>query len=147
MKKLIAMLLALVMVLSLVACGSSEPAKTEEPAAEAPAAEAPAAADAVVAGNPTDYLKGKTVRIVIGSTSVTGDTYLTADLVSRMISEKYGCNMKVDPIGAGRALEEVVSVKDEETIMMFHDMTYLGVLFGAYDAEDYALENMVIGGS
>lgn len=146
MKKLIAMLLALVMVLSLAACGSSsEPAKTEEP--KAPVAEAPAAADAVVAGNPTDYLKGKTVRIVIGSTSVTGDTYLTADLVSRMISEKYGCNMKVDPIGAGRALEEVVSVKDEETIMMFHDMTYLGVLFGAYDAEDYALENMVIGGS
>ena len=39
MKKLIALLLALVMVLSLVACGS----KTEEPAAEEPAAEEPAA--------------------------------------------------------------------------------------------------------
>ena len=35
MKKLIAMLLALVMVLSLAACGSSEPAATEAPAAEA----------------------------------------------------------------------------------------------------------------
>ena len=44
MKKLIAMLLALVMVLSLAACGASEaPAATEAPAAEAPAAEAPAA--------------------------------------------------------------------------------------------------------
>ena len=44
MKKLIAMLLALVMVFGLVACG----AKTEAPAAapEAPKAEAPAAADA-----------------------------------------------------------------------------------------------------
>lgn len=38
MKKLIAMLLALCMVLSLAACGSSEPAATEAPAAEAPAA-------------------------------------------------------------------------------------------------------------
>ena len=38
MKKLIALLLALVMVLALVACG----AKTEEPAAEEPAAETPA---------------------------------------------------------------------------------------------------------
>ena len=48
MKKLIALLLALAMVLSLAACGASEPAATEAlkadaPAAEAPAAEAPAA--------------------------------------------------------------------------------------------------------
>ena len=51
MKKLIAMLLALVMVLSLAACGASAPAteapKAEEPKAEAaapaPEAEAPAA--------------------------------------------------------------------------------------------------------
>ena len=45
MKKIIAMLLALVMVLALCACGETAPAapKTEEPAAEAPAAEAPAA--------------------------------------------------------------------------------------------------------
>ena len=38
MKKLIALLCALLMVVSLAACGS----KTEEPAAEEPAAEAPA---------------------------------------------------------------------------------------------------------
>jgi len=31
--------------------------------------------------------------------------------------------------------------------MMFHDMTYLGVLFGAYDAADYGLEKMVVGAS
>lgn len=47
MKKLMAMLLALVMVLSLVACGgSSAPAATQAPAAEAPKAEAPAATEA-----------------------------------------------------------------------------------------------------
>ncbi len=43
MKKLIAMLLALAMVLSLAACGASEPAATEAPKADAPAADAPAA--------------------------------------------------------------------------------------------------------
>ena len=44
MKKLIALLLAAVMVLGLVACGgTSEPAATEAPAADAPATEAPAA--------------------------------------------------------------------------------------------------------
>ncbi len=44
MKKLIALLLALVMALSLVACGASEePAATEAPKADAPAAEAPTA--------------------------------------------------------------------------------------------------------
>jgi len=44
MKKAFALLLALIMVLSLVACGgSSAPAATEAPMAEAPAAEAPAA--------------------------------------------------------------------------------------------------------
>ena len=43
MKKLIALLLALVMVLSLAACGAKEEPAAEAPAAEAPAAEAPAA--------------------------------------------------------------------------------------------------------
>ena len=47
MKKIIALVLALVMVLGLVACGASEaPAATEAPKADAPAAEAPAAPEA-----------------------------------------------------------------------------------------------------
>ena len=50
MKKLIAMLLALVMVLSLVACSSGQPA-ADAPAADAPAADAPAA-DAPAADAP-----------------------------------------------------------------------------------------------
>ena len=45
MKKIIAMLLALIMVCGLVACGSSSaPAATNAPAADAPAAATPAAA-------------------------------------------------------------------------------------------------------
>ena len=55
MKKLIALLMALVMVLSLAACGgSSAPAATEAPRADAPATEAPAAPE-----TPAD--PGKTV--------------------------------------------------------------------------------------
>ena len=52
MKKFTALLLALIMVMSLVACGAKEPAPTEAPKAEAPAApaasEAPAATEAPV---------------------------------------------------------------------------------------------------
>jgi len=49
MKKIISLLLVLVMVLSLAACGAKEeaPAATEAPKADAPAAEAPAAAEKV----------------------------------------------------------------------------------------------------
>ena len=43
MKKLISLVLALTMLLTLTACGSSAPAATEAPKADAPAAEAPAA--------------------------------------------------------------------------------------------------------
>ncbi|MBQ1170464.1 MAG: substrate-binding domain-containing protein [Oscillospiraceae bacterium] len=52
MKKLISLLLVLIMVFGLVACGASEPAPTEAPATEAPATEAPA--EAPVAEAPTE---------------------------------------------------------------------------------------------
>ena len=51
MKKILALLLALVMVLSLAACG----AKEEAPATEAPKAEAPAAPEAPAEKTPADY--------------------------------------------------------------------------------------------
>ena len=58
MKKILAMLLALVMVLSLVACGGEkapEAPKAEEPKAEAPVAEAPAEPEAPAEKAPEDY--------------------------------------------------------------------------------------------
>ncbi len=59
MKKFLAMMLALAMVLALAACGASEPAATEAPAANAPAADAPAAPAA----------EGKTVGVAMPTQS------------------------------------------------------------------------------
>ncbi len=95
-----------------------------------------------------DYLKGKNIRVVIGSTAVSGDTYVTADTVTRNLGQMYGLNIKCDPIGAGRAMQEVISTRPNgDTIMIFHDSTYLSVLFGAMDEEEYKLENMRVGPS
>ena len=139
MKKIFVILLIACLVAPLFASGGNQPAPAQQ-SASGPSIKTVADAAA--------YLKGKNIRSVIGSTAVTGDTYLTADLFARFVSEKYGCNMKIDPIGAGRALQEVVSARpDGSTVMMFHDMTYLGVLFGAYDANDYKLENFLVGGT
>lgn len=88
---------------------------------------------------------GQRVRVVIGSTSTTGDSYLIADLASRYLQQELNSNFKVDAVGAGPALDAIATAKaDGSTLMIFHDMTYLGISFGAFD-EKYALENMVVG--
>jgi tripartite-type tricarboxylate transporter receptor subunit TctC len=88
---------------------------------------------------------GKNVRVVIGSTSTAGDSYLIAETVSRHLAKELNASLKVDAVGAARALEAMQSSKpDGNTIMLFHDMTYLGVSFKAYD-DMYRLENMTIG--
>lgn len=86
---------------------------------------------------------GQRVRIVIGSTSVSGDSYMVAETVNQYLKKYLNCNSKVDAVGANEALGTIATAKpDGLTMMIFHDMTYLGVLFGAYD-NMYALENMV----
>jgi len=63
MKKFLALLLALVMVLALCACGAAEPAAEEAPAEEAPAEEAAApAADGAYAGEPVEILFSTTFQ-------------------------------------------------------------------------------------
>ncbi|NCC13307.1 MAG: hypothetical protein EOM32_08015 [Spirochaetia bacterium] len=89
--------------------------------------------------------KDQNVRVVIGSTSTGGDSYLIAETVSRYLGKELGANLKVDAVGAAKALDAMQTSKaDGSTIMMFHDMTYLGISFGAYD-EMYSLENMTVG--
>ena len=88
---------------------------------------------------------GQRVRIVIGSTSVSGDSYMVAETVNQYLKKYLNCESKVDAVGANEALATVATAKpDGMTFMIFHDMTYLGVLFETYD-EMYALENMVVG--
>ena len=78
MKKLIALLLALVMVLALVACG----AKTEEPAAEEPAAEEPAAetpAEEPAAEEPAAESAGDVSELNVGVFYYSfADTYISS---------------------------------------------------------------------
>jgi len=101
-----------------------------------------AAFAAPVFANP---FQGQNVRVVIGSTSTAGDSYLIAETVSRHLGKALGANMKVDAVGAAVALDTMQKARpDGRTIMMFHDMTYLGVSFKAYD-DIYRLENMEIG--
>lgn len=89
--------------------------------------------------------KGKNVRVVIGSTATAGDSYLIAETVSRYLGKELGANLKVDAVGAAKALDAMQTSKaDGQTIMMFHDMTYLGISFGAYE-DMYSLENMTVG--
>ena len=83
--------------------------------------------------------------MVIGSTSTGGDSYMIADMVTRYLGEEMGFNGKVDAIGNAQALDTISKAKgDGTTIMMFHDMAFLSVLFGAV-SEDYALENLTVG--
>ena len=63
----------------------------------------------------------------------------------RYLGEEMGFNGKVDAIGNAQALDTISKAKgDGTTIMMFHDMAFLSVLFGAV-SEDYALENLTVG--
>lgn len=142
MKKLIALILAVVMCVGMFAgCASTA---TKAPAAEK--TDAPAAAEKPAAtGNGTSSLKGKRVRVVIGSTSTGGDSYMIADMVTRYLSAEMGFNGKVDAVGNAAALDAITKAKgDGTTIMMFHDMAYLSVLFGAV-GQEYALENLTVG--
>lgn len=145
LKKLAALAMAAAMAVSLTACGGSS-SSNSAPAnnAAAPAAQAAPAGEVNVGGG-NSSLKGQNVRVVIGSTSTSGDSYMIADLVTRYLSKEMGFNGKVDAIGNAAALDEIANGKgDGKLVMMFHDMTFLSVLFGSVD-EMYALENMTIG--
>ena len=112
-KKLTALLLSASMAVGLLAGCGGTPSNTETgtPSTGDPGTEATGSA-----ASGESSLKGKRVRVVIGSTST-----------------------------GGQALDTISKAKgDGTTIMMFHDMAFLSVLFGAV-SEDYALENLTVG--
>ena len=141
-RKLTALLLSASMAVGLLAGCGGTPSNTETgtPSTGDPGTEATGSA-----ASGESSLKGKRVRVVIGSTSTGGDSYMIADMVTRYLGEEMGFNGKVDAIGNAQALDTISKAKgDGTTIMMFHDMAFLSVLFGAV-SEDYALENLTVG--
>lgn len=136
LKKLAALVLSASMVLGLLAgCGSSGSGSSGDSSGSSQTSGA----------SGESSLKGKRVRVVIGSTSTGGDSYMIADMVTRYLGEEMGFNGKVDAVGNAQALDAISKADgDGTTIMMFHDMAFLSVLFGAV-SEDYALENLTVG--
>lgn len=146
MKKLLAGVLAGTMAaMTLAGCGSVQVGTGSSKKTETQAAGDSGSSEAVSNESGSSSLKGQNVRVVIGSTSTSGDSYMIADLVTRYLSKEMGFNGKVDAVGNAAALDTIATSKgDGKTVMMFHDMTYLSVLFGSVD-EKYALENMTVG--
>lgn len=142
-KKLTALLLSASMVVGLLAgCGNTSSGNND--AANTGDAGTEQTSDAGNASGESS-LKGKRVRVVIGSTSTGGDSYMIADMVTRYLGEEMGFNGKVDAVGNAQALDAISKADgDGTTIMMFHDMAYLSVLFGAV-GEEYSLENLTVG--
>ncbi|MBE9636263.1 ABC transporter substrate-binding protein [Salipiger mangrovisoli] len=78
----------------------------------------------------------RNMRMVIGSTSTGGDTYQNSAIVAEALSEKLGINIKVDAVGATEAFKAVGRDKRGTTIMMFHDQSFLGNLYGVSGYDD-----------
>lgn len=147
-RKILAVGAVTAMLVSMTGCSVGGGAASDDTAAQTntnsgSTATEEAAAPASESG--TSSLQGQNVRVVIGSTSTSGDSYMIADLVTRYLGEEMGFNGKVDAIGNAAALDEIANASgDGKTVMMFHDMTYLSVLFGSVE-DTYALENMTVG--
>lgn len=72
----------------------------------------------------------RNVRLVIGSTSTGGDTYQNSAIVAEALAEELGINIKVDAVGASEAFKTLGRDSRGTTLMIFHDQSYLGNLYG-----------------
>ncbi len=127
MKKLIAMLLALVMVLGLAACGgSSAPAATEAPATQAPAAEAPATEAAAPA---------ETGRVYYLNFKPEFDEALQG--LAKTYTEKTGVEVKVVTAASGTYSDTLTAeMGKSEAPTVFN----IGNMSGLKDWDEYALD-------
>lgn len=83
------------------------------------------------------------LRVVIGSKSTGGDTYQNSSIVAQALAKNIGINVKVDAVGASDAFKILDRVSNGSVVMIFHDQSYLGYLYGVagYDNifEKYAI--------
>ncbi|EHJ93401.1 hypothetical protein [Vreelandella boliviensis] len=84
------------------------------------------------------------IRVVIGSTSTGGDTYQNSSIVVDQLAEKLGLNMKVDAVGASSAFRTLDRDSRGNTLMIFHDQSYLGYLYGV-EGYDNIFEKYTVG--
>ncbi len=70
------------------------------------------------------------LRVVIGSTSTGGDTYQNSSIVADHLADKLDINAKVDAVGAMAGFRALDRSRNGNTIMIFHDQSYLGNLYG-----------------
>ncbi|PLW77810.1 ABC transporter substrate-binding protein [Cohaesibacter celericrescens] len=70
------------------------------------------------------------LRVVIGSKSTGGDTYQNSAIVAQALAKKLDINVKVDAVGSTAAFKALRRMSDGNTIMIFHDQSYLGNLYG-----------------
>ncbi|MCS2608597.1 ABC transporter substrate-binding protein [Halomonas dongshanensis] len=76
------------------------------------------------------------VRVLIGSTSTGGDTYQNASIVAERLAEHLGLNIKVDAVGASSAFRTLSRDSRGNTLMIFHDQSYLGHVYGVQGYDD-----------
>ena len=101
MKKLIAMLLALVMVVGLVACGGEKAPAADAPAADAPAADAPEAAPEAAAEGSVYWLNFKP------------ESDEALQEIAAMYTEETGVSVKVVTAASGTYNETLTAQMDK----------------------------------
>lgn len=84
------------------------------------------------------------IRVVIGSTSTGGDTYQNSTIVVDKLAEQLDLNMKVDAVGASSAFRTLDRDSRGNTLMIFHDQSYLGYLYGV-EGYDNIFEKYTVG--
>ncbi|WP_110670681.1 ABC transporter substrate-binding protein [Salinicola halophilus] len=84
------------------------------------------------------------LRVVIGSTSTGGDTYQASSIVVDQLADKLDINAKVDAVGVMGAFRALERDRRGNTIMVFHDGSYLGNLYGVNGYPDI-FENYTVG--
>ncbi|PSJ47732.1 ABC transporter substrate-binding protein [Zobellella endophytica] len=87
-------------------------------------------------------IKGN-IRLVIGSTSTGGDTYQNASIIAEELAKKLDVNVKVDAVGTSAAFKALARGASGNTLMFFHDQSYLGNLYGIRGYDDIFTEYKV----
>ncbi len=86
----------------------------------------------------------RNLRMVIGSTSIGGDTYQNSSIVAEALAAHLGINIRVDPVGTNEAFNATGRDARGTTIMLHHDQTYLSHLYGVPGVSD-PFETFAIG--